>query len=232
MKEKKIIKISFEENPPYEANKFLAEMESFLMDFPTEIEIKREKSDHSTMDLGTILMIILNSAAAVVIAKGIYALLKKYKGVKIKIYSPKPSIDSSYKENEHSLVTFLFYAGHKILLSGDNGPSAWQYLLNNHYFRDDLRNIDIFLASHHGRMSGYYNQIFKFFNPKLTIISDGRSQDTSITDIYNSHTLGWYIQNQNKKRKCLTTRYDGAIYLKISYNSHSYPYLHVRTQYN
>ncbi len=155
-----------------------------------------------------------------------------YGGVKIKIYSPKPSIDSSYKENEHSLVTFLFYAGHKILLSGDNGPSAWQYLLNNHYFRDDLRNIDIFLASHHGRMSGYYNQIFKFFNPKLTIISDGRSQDTSITDIYNSHTLGWYIQNQNKKRKCLTTRYDGAIYLKISYNSHSYPYLHVRTQYN
>lgn len=86
MKEKKIIKISFEGNSPYEANKILAEMESFLMDSPAEIEIKREKSDHSTMDLGTILMIILNSAAAVVIAKGIYALLKKYKGVKIKIY--------------------------------------------------------------------------------------------------------------------------------------------------
>jgi len=155
-----------------------------------------------------------------------------YGGVKIKIYSPKPDVDDSYKENEHSLTTFVFYAGYTILLSGDNGISSWKYLLNNHYFRDDLRNVDVFLASHHGRLSGYHDQIFKFFNPKLTIISDGRLRETSITDIYNSHTKGWYIQNQHKQRKCLTTRYDGAIHLKIGYNSHSYPYLHVRTQYN
>jgi len=144
-----------------------------------------------------------------------------YGDVGIKIYSPIPPVKKSYKENEHSLVSFLVYKGCKILLSGDNGPSSWQYLLDNHYFRDDLRNVDIFLASHHGRKSGFYDQIFKFFTPKLTIISDGHSQETSITDIYNSHTEGWYIQNQKKERKCLTTRYDGAIVLKIGnkYNS-------------
>lgn len=153
-----------------------------------------------------------------------------YGGVGIKIYSPKPSVDNSYKENEHSLVTFLLYKGYKILLSGDNGPSSWQYLLNNHYFRDDLKNVDIFLASHHGRKSGYYDQIFKFFSPKLTIISDGRLGETSITDIYNSHTQGWCIQNQNKIRKCLTTRYDGAIHIRIGFISHSHKYMKVRTQ--
>ena len=87
MKEKKIIKISFEGNSPYEANKILAEMESFLMDSPAEIEIKREKNDRSTMDLGNILTIILNSAAVVIIAQGIYAQLIKHKGLKIKIYN-------------------------------------------------------------------------------------------------------------------------------------------------
>lgn len=155
-----------------------------------------------------------------------------YGDLEIKIFSPKSHVSASYKENEHSLVSFLSYNGYKILLSGDNGPSSWQYLLNNHYFRDDLREVDVFLASHHGRRSGYYDQIFKFFNPKLTIISDGRSQETSITDIYNSHTKGWYIQNQNKKRKCLTTRYDGAIYLKIGNNSYSNSFMKLWTQYN
>lgn len=155
-----------------------------------------------------------------------------YRDLKIKIYSPKPTVSTSYKENEHSLVTFLFYAGHKILLSGDNGPSSWQNLLNNHYFRDDLRNVDIFLASHHGRMSGYYDQIFKFFNPKLTIISDGHVGETSITDIYHSHSQGWIIKNQNKKRKCLTTRYDGAIYIRIGFTSHFHKYMKVSTQFN
>ncbi len=155
-----------------------------------------------------------------------------YGGVKFKIYSPKPSVNSTYKENEHSLITFVLFAGYKILLSGDNGESSWKYLLDNHYFRDDLRNTDIFLASHHGRRSGYYDRIFRFFNPKLTIISDGRVRESSITDIYNSHTIGWYIQNQHKKRKCLTTRYDGAIFLKIGFNSNTYPYMYVRTQYD
>lgn len=154
-----------------------------------------------------------------------------YGGLEIKIFSPKPHVSASYKENEHSLVSFLSFNGCKILLSGDNGPSSWQYLLNNHYFRDDLREVDIFLASHHGRSSGYYDQIFKFFNPKLTIISDGRSQETSITDIYNSHTKGWWIQNQSKKRNCLTTRKDGAIYIKICYNSSNNRSIRVRTQY-
>ncbi len=151
-------------------------------------------------------------------------------GLEIKIYAPKPSVELSYKENEHSLTTFILYAGYKVLLSGDNGTASWKYLLNNQYFRNDLKETDIFLASHHGRRSGYFENIFKFFNPKLTIISDGSVRETSITDIYNSHTKGWYIQNQNKKRKCLTTRYDGAIYLKIGYNSYSKRVLNVWTQ--
>lgn len=158
-------------------------------------------------------------------------LLSYYGGLEIKIYAPKPSVEISYKENEHSLVTFISYAGYKILLSGDNGVASWKYLLNNQYFRNDLRDNDIFLASHHGRKSGFHEPLFRFFIPKLTIISDGSVRETSITDIYNSHTKGLFIKNQRKKRKCLTTRFDGAIYLRIGYNLNSYPFLNVRTQY-
>ena len=81
-------------------------------------------------------------------------------------------------------------------------------------------------------MSGYYDQIYKFFNPKLTMISDGRLRETSKTEIYTLHTLGRFIINQHKIRKCLTTRYDGAIHLKFGYNSNFNPYIHVKTQKN
>lgn len=74
-------------------------------------------------------------------------------------------------------------------------------------------------------------ELSRFFYPKLTIISDGSVRETSITNIYNTHTKGLFIKDQHKKRKCLTTRYDGAIYLKIACNLNSYPYLNVRTQY-
>ena len=85
---------------------------------------------------------------------------------------------------------------------------------------DAIKGTDIYIASHHGRQSGYYSDLFKHFKPYLFIISEGKFCDTSATDRYIQHVKGWtvYKRSENKvtgfDRKCLTTRKDGTIVIK------------------
>jgi competence protein ComEC len=150
-------------------------------------------------------------------------------GVEIKTFVPL----SSYKNiNDHSLVTVISYAKSKILISGDNEPPSWKELLTKDDFRDAIKDVDIFLASHHGRESGYCGEIFNYFKPRLTIISDGRFCDTSATDRYSKMTQGWTVYHrkngQREERKCITTRNDGVIVVKVGYISTSgNPFLNV-----
>ena len=84
-----------------------------------------------------------------------------------------------------------------------------------------IKDTDIFVASHHGRESGYYSELFKYLNPKLVIVSDGPEVETSVTDKYSKIASGWniYKRSENEKipheRKCLTTRKDGTLIIKV-----------------
>jgi competence protein ComEC len=132
--------------------------------------------------------------------------------------------------NNASIVSFLTYLNFTILFPGDIEESGWKKLLCNEAFIKLLKKTDILVASHHGRESGYCNEIFEYLNPYLTIVSDGRFSDTSATNLYSSKSSGWKVWKDNGEgieRKVLTTRNDGDIDIKVGENSNGKTYISV-----
>ena len=115
--------------------------------------------------------------------------------------------------NNFSVVTLIEYGGAKILMTGDNEEPSWTSLLCDTKFKKAIKGTDIFVAPHHGRSSGFHGPLFELIHPKLTIISDGPCQDTSVTDQYSSVSSGMrvYAGSASATRKCVTTRRDGNI---------------------
>lgn len=149
-------------------------------------------------------------------------------GVVIKTFVPKGAYSNP---NDYSIVTTLAYADSKMIIPGDNGAESWKELLEMKDFKKEIEDVDIFVAPHHGRESGYYPELFKYFKPSLAIISDGGYRDTSATDRYSGVCKGWGVHHRgrqgNEERKCLTTRKDGVIVVKFGYNEGKRPFIFV-----
>ena len=132
--------------------------------------------------------------------------------------------------NKHSMVTVITYEGLKIILPGDNEAPSWTELLERDNFRSAIHDADILLASHHGRDAGFCSELFNFFQPLLTIVSDGRFGDTSATDQYDRVTRGWEVRHRqggSEQRKVLMTRNDGVITVKLGRNPSGNRFLEV-----
>ena len=132
--------------------------------------------------------------------------------------------------NNYSIVTVLTYAQSKVIITGDNELPSWNELLAQGNFATAVKNADILLAPHHGRDSGFCKDLFEHFSPYLTIISDGRFCDTSATGRYYNLTKGWNVHYRNgstEERKCLTTRSDGYIVVKLGYTPDQKPFIYV-----
>ncbi len=150
-------------------------------------------------------------------------------GMKIKTFSPSKCSQSNI--NNHSIVTIIKYADSKIVFLGDNESCSYNELLENDEFKRWVKDSDILLASHHGRESGYHNEFVSLVNPRLTIVSDGRFQDTSATSRYSKKSRGWEVYKKDgskQKRYCLTTRQDGRIKVEFGFNDKN-SFLYVET---
>ena len=133
-----------------------------------------------------------------------------------------PSQASTGNLNNHSVVTVLEYSGVKILIPGDNEPPSWDELLNRRDFVTAIADTNVLVAPHHGRESGFHAPLFDHFHPFITLISDGRTVDTSATARYTNVTQGWPVSRRNgttQDRKCVTTRNDGHIEVLADVNS-------------
>lgn len=149
-------------------------------------------------------------------------------GASIQTFHPTECGSSNI--NNHSIVTVVEYLGVKFLIPGDNEPPSWKELLEDESFVEAIRGTDIFLASHHGRESGYHADLFDHFTPKLVIVSDGRFGDTSATDRYSDVAEGWTVHSRSggsSKRYCVTTRQDGVITVKVGTGTEDKTYLEV-----
>lgn len=144
-------------------------------------------------------------------------------GVSIKEFSSQNCGVSNI--NNHSGVVVFDYSGSKIMIPGDNEPPSWNELKKQPAFQLAAKNTDIFMASHHGRTSGYEVNLFELFKPSLCMVSDGRVQDTDAADRYSYHASGWTVHSRSgkpsTKRNCVTTRSDGAIDIQIGRNQSS-----------
>jgi beta-lactamase superfamily II metal-dependent hydrolase len=114
--------------------------------------------------------------------------------------------------NNLSVVMFLHSGNLHIVYPGDLERAGWIKLLENPEFKDELRKVNIFIASHHGRESGYCREVFAYCKPALVIISDTEPDDDSQADTYAGHASG--IQWNGALRRVLTTHQNGVITLE------------------
>lgn len=114
--------------------------------------------------------------------------------------------------NNLSLLNFLHIGGICFALTGDLERAGWIELLKNSQVCELLRCVNVFVASHHGRESGYCREVFDYCTPQIVIMSDGPVQyDTQeMAGVYGQHAIGRFLNGQ--KRKVLTTRKDGRIF--------------------
>jgi len=135
--------------------------------------------------------------------------------------------------NNHSGVVVFEYHGVTVVIPGDNEPPSWRELMQQPKFAKSMKKANVFMASHHGRESGYLADIFEE-KPNLCIVSDGRVQNTCARDRYTYHATGWDVQSRSSlsktTRKCLTTRNDGYLYIEIGKNPNGESYLSVEAK--
>jgi beta-lactamase superfamily II metal-dependent hydrolase len=118
--------------------------------------------------------------------------------------------------NNLSLVTFIQFGTSYIIYPGDLERSGWLKLLAVPDFVARLRQVNVFIASHHGRVNGYCEEVFQYCAPEVVIISDKeRTFLTQEHDMYSKHTIGVNFGTilTPKIRKVLTTRNDGHLTL-------------------
>lgn len=149
-------------------------------------------------------------------------------GVSIKRHSTRDCGMSNI--NNHSIVTVFEYLGVSVVIPGDNEPPSWRKLMENSDFASTMANQPVFMASHHGRLSGFLSDIF-VSNPRLCIVSDGRAIDTDGRHKYTEQAGGWTVHNRSGrgsgKRLCLTTRSDGWIEIIIGKDPSGQTFLQV-----
>jgi len=123
--------------------------------------------------------------------------------------------------NNLSLVLFLHFPGLSVVFPGDLEKPGWRTLLQSQIFRGHLFRVNVFIASHHGRESGYVKEVFDVCHPDIVIISDESMQFDTQENCYGNHAKG-ITWNQSDIRRVLTTRKDGSITITNHVGNHGY----------
>ena len=132
--------------------------------------------------------------------------------------------------NNLSLAVFIKFGAFKILLPGDLERPGWLALLERDDFCAELAGTTVLMASHHGRRSGFCDEIFDYFTPDCVVISDKPIVHTTqhMAPDYRAVTRenGVYVRTTGKQRHVLTTRRDGWIMFTVGHQSY-----HIDTEY-
>lgn len=135
-----------------------------------------------------------------------------FKEDNIKILCPSPDlVKQANKEGGdiHDLSYVLLFtfpkkggAYWKIIFSGDSHDNSWNYILEN--FKDDVKNVDVLFAPHHGRDSNRSYEFLKTLNPKMTLFGNASSKHLAY-DSYKgvritNNQAGYVILDINEDR--------------------------------
>ena len=129
------------------------------------------------------------------------------------------SFPSFTDTNNLSLLIFLEVGGLMFALPGDLERAGWLSLLEIPHVKGLLGCVKVFIASHHGRESGYCEEVFDLCKPNLVVLSDGAIQyDTQrMAGTYGKHASGEQFNTASNPefRKVVSTRNDGNIYWEL-----------------
>jgi beta-lactamase superfamily II metal-dependent hydrolase len=119
-------------------------------------------------------------------------------------------------ENNLSLVLHMNIHGFKFMFPGDLETAGFRNLFRTlPQFRRTVSELDVLVASHHGRANGICPEMFDEYgcNPQLVVISDDfkRYNTQETTAYYATKTKGISQFRGGGNRKVLTTRSDREI---------------------
>lgn len=139
----------------------------------------------------------------------------KLKDDYIKILAPTKDLLKAAEKvqdwNDSSYVILYCVQGRKILFCGDADMGTITHLIRNH--KDDVSNLDVLIAPHHGRNSDKDFMFLDIMKPKLTLIGNAKCKHLAY-DEWNSRGL-YHIQN-NQGGNILIEIYDGKVYVSCS----------------
>jgi hypothetical protein len=100
-------------------------------------------------------------------------------------------VDEEY--NRCSYVLLYRTGGQRIVIGGDSHDETWHHILDKH--KDDVTDIDLLIAPHHGRKSGRSYKFLDTLTPTLTFFGNARSEHLAYS-AWRSRGLSIVTNNQ------------------------------------
>lgn len=95
--------------------------------------------------------------------------------------------------NDASYVLLYRSIGGRVLIPGDAHDKTWEFVLEN--YENDVREVSLLIAPHHGRKSGRDYSFLDVVRPKLTLFGCAPSDDLAY-DAWRRRGLQVYTNNQ------------------------------------
>ncbi len=113
------------------------------------------------------------------------------------ILAPTPELvkqsNDSDDYNDCSYVILYMTRDHKIVFGGDSHDAAWEHILKVH--RNDVTNVDLLIAPHHGRSSSRSYDFLDVLRPKMTFFGNANSEHLAYS-AWNYRKLPFITNNQ------------------------------------
>lgn len=121
-----------------------------------------------------------------------------YKNDGIDILSPTEElIVKANKTNDYNMSSYVLLFttnyGKKVLLAGDSDEAAWDSIMEN--YSNNLQDIDVLIAPHHGRKTGGCSDYLYWLNPKITLFGNAKSKYLDYSS-WNNRNLKHITNNQ------------------------------------
>lgn len=98
-------------------------------------------------------------------------------------------------EDYHACSYVILYRtdNHRILFGGDSHDDTWDHILTNH--KEDVTDVDVLIAPHHGRSSDRSYKFLDVVNPALTLFGNAPSEHLAY-GAFSSRDLPIITNNQ------------------------------------
>lgn len=115
----------------------------------------------------------------------------------LKILSPTKALINAANEqviwNDSSYVILYVTHGFNILFCGDSDMKTINHLIRNH--KEEISNIDVLIAPHHGRDSDKDFAFLDIMKPKITLMGNAKSKFLAYNE-WNNRKLEHFTNNQ------------------------------------